>query len=47
MQRKLVVNLLVYAGLVKEGVKQAELLPRVASAQAQVAEVRREWITPW
>ena len=44
MSRKLVVNLLVYADLVKEGAKQAELLPRVASAQAQAAEVRREWI---
>ena len=45
MSRKLVVNLLVYAGLVKEGAKQAELLPRVANAQAQAAEVRREWIS--
>ncbi len=45
MSRKLVVNLLVYAELVKEGAKQAELLPRVATAQAQAAEVRREWIS--
>ena len=44
MSRKLVVNLLVYADLVKEGAKQAELLSHVASAQAQAAQVRREWI---